>query len=98
MFRPDICDPERFPEVVQASERARQELSRLARVMVGEGAPIEVEVLLWSGVHGLASLLLDGPLAGEFDSVQERIDFARSVVGLSEVPLEGGSPEGAASA
>ncbi|TFH51876.1 TetR/AcrR family transcriptional regulator [Actinomyces viscosus] len=98
MFRPDICDPERFPEVVQASERARQELSRLARVMVGEGAPIEVEVLLWSGVHGLASLLLDGPLAGEFDSVQERIDFARGVVGLSEVPLEGGSPEDAASA
>lgn len=27
MFRPDVCDPERFPEVVQAGERARHELS-----------------------------------------------------------------------
>ena len=86
MFRPDVCDPERFPEVVQAGERARHELARLARAMMGDGAQLEAEVLIWSGVHGLASLLLDGPLAVEFDSVQERVDFARSVVGLTEIP------------
>ena len=86
MFRPDVCDPERFPEVVQAGERARQELARLARAMMGDGAQLEVEVLIWSGVHGLASLLLDGPLAGEFSSMEDRIDFARGVVGLAGVP------------
>ncbi|WP_167149965.1 TetR/AcrR family transcriptional regulator [Actinomyces sp. ZJ308] len=98
MFRPDVCDPERFPEVVRASERARQELARLARLVAGEDAPIEVEVLFWSGVHGLASLLLDGPLAAGLGTVQERIDFARGVVGLSEVPFAGAADEEAGSA
>ena len=84
MFRPDVCDPERFPEVVQAGERARHELARLAKAVVGDGAQVEAEVLIWSTVHGLASLLLDGPLAGEFSSMEERIDFARGVVGLAE--------------
>ena len=91
MFRPDVCDPERFPEVVQAGERARHELARLAKAVMGDGAQLEAEVLIWSGVHGLASLLLDGPLAVEFDSVQERVDFARSVVGLTEIPGVGGT-------
>ena len=86
MFRPDVCDPERFPEVVQAGDRARRELARLAKAMMGDGAQVEAEVLIWSGVHGLASLLLDGPLAGEFSSTEDRIDFARGVVGLAGVP------------
>lgn len=93
MFRPDVCDPERFPEVVQASERARDELARLARHVAGEETSLEIEVLFWSGVHGLASLLLDGPLVGAFGSVQERLEFARGVVGLSEVPVAGGLHE-----
>ena len=86
MFRPDVCDPERFPEVVQAGQRARRELARLAEAVMGDGAQVEAEVLIWSGVHGLASLLLDGPLAGEFSSTEDRIDFARGVVGLAGVP------------
>lgn len=98
MFRPDVCDPERFPEVVQASERARDELARLARRVVGEETSLEIEVLFWSGVHGLASLLLDGPLVGAFGSVQERLKFARGVVGLSEIPVAGGLHESAESA
>ena len=87
MFRPDVCDPERFPEVVQAGDRARRELARLAKAVMGDGAQVEAEVLIWSGVHGLASLLLDGPLASEFSSTEGRIDFARGVVGLAEVSV-----------
>ena len=89
MFRPDVCDPERFPEVVEAGERARQELAHLAKAVMDDGAPLEAEVLIWSSVPRLASLLLDGPLAGEFDSVPERIDFARRVVGLAGIPFAG---------
>ena len=89
MFRPDVCDPERFPEVVQAGERAHNELARLARYVAGGDTSLETEVLFWSGVHGLASLLLDGPLSGVFSSVQERLDFARGVVGMAEVPEVG---------
>ena len=51
------------------------------------GDQVEAEVLIWSGVHGLASLLLDGPLVGEFSSTEDRIDFARGVVGLAEVSV-----------
>ena len=98
MFRPDVCDPERFPEVVQAGQRARRELARLAKAVMGDGAQVEAEVLIWSGVHGLASLLLDGPLAGEFSSTEDRIDFARGVVGLVEVPAVGGVHESEGSA
>ena len=93
MFRPDACDPESFPEVAQAGERARHELARLARAVMGDDAHLEAEVLIWSGVHGLASLLLDGPLAGEFGSMEERTDFARRVVGLAEIPAVGGVHE-----
>ena len=50
MFRPDACDPERFPEVAQAGERARHELARLARAVMGDDAHLEAEVLIWSGV------------------------------------------------
>ena len=92
MFRPDACDPESFPEVAQAGERARHELAHLARAVMGDDAHLEAEVLIWSGVHGLASLLLDGPLAGEFGSMEERTDFARRVVGLVEIPFAGVGP------
>ena len=92
MFRPDACDPKSFPEVAQAGERARHELARLARAVMGDDAHLEAEVLIWSGVHGLASLLLDGPLAGEFGSMEERTDFARRVVGLVEIPFAGVGP------
>ena len=88
MFRPDMCDPEHFPEVEHASARARDELARLVRMVAGEGAAPEVETLFWAGVHGLASLLLDGPLAGELETLQERLEFARRV-GLVAVPLAG---------
>ena len=84
--------------VVQASERARDELAHLARCVVGEETSLEMEVLFWSGVPGLASLLLDGPLAGAFGSVQERLDFVRGVVGLAEVPVVGGVHESGESA
>ena len=39
MFRPDVCDPERFPEVVQAGQRARRELARLAKAPLRPWVP-----------------------------------------------------------
>ncbi|WP_291456487.1 TetR/AcrR family transcriptional regulator, partial [Actinomyces sp. oral taxon 448] len=71
MFRPDMCDPENFPEVRRAGERARGELTRLAQMVQGGGSTPEVEALFWAGVHGLASLLLDGPLAAELKTLGE---------------------------
>ena len=37
MFRPDMCDPENFPEVRRAGERARGERTRRAHLVQGCG-------------------------------------------------------------
>lgn len=56
-------------------QAARAELLRLAcRVQVGHGAEGSAEGtvdevlvnILWAHVHGLATLMLDGPLAGQY--------------------------------
>ena len=71
-----------------ASGHAYVEFARLVRMVADERAAPEVETLFWAGVHGLAALLLDGPLAGELETLQERLEFARRV-GLVAVPLAG---------
>lgn len=69
MFRPDICNPAHFPNVQAAGQRARDELQRLATIVSGKNAgSAALETTLWSHVHGLASLLVDGPLAASFPS------------------------------
>ena len=62
MFRPDMCNPTRFPEVMEAGMRARAELDHLNRIVYGEAARPATATILWSHVHGLSCLLLDGPL------------------------------------
>lgn len=89
MFRPDMCDPQRYPEVGRASERARGELRRLARMVAGGDTGPASEAIFWAGVHGLASLLLDGPLAGEYPSLEERLEFARRVIRMETGHLTG---------
>lgn len=79
MFRPDVCNPARFPDVLQAGERARAELDRLNLIVHGEGAPPELATVLWSHVHGLSCLLVDGPLAMQFGSEGERAGFLDGV-------------------
>lgn len=63
MFRPDACNPSRFPAVIDAAARARAELDRLTRICYGSRADPAKATILWAHVHGLSSLLVDGPLA-----------------------------------
>lgn len=67
MFRHDIVDPNRFPKLQTCGERAYDCLPVIVRALIAESvAPVPSEqgliVLSWSVVHGLACLLLDGPL------------------------------------
>ena len=86
MFRPDMCDPSAFPTVLEESARARAELGRLARIAHGQRASPEREILLWSHVHGLASLLLDGALAIDYPTTEARLAYARTLNRLA-VPI-----------
>lgn len=63
MFRSDECDPLRFPSLQEAGARAHAELERLVRVVHGTGSSGPLASIYWAHVHGLACLLLDGPLA-----------------------------------
>ncbi|MGV7210954.1 TetR/AcrR family transcriptional regulator [Oxalobacteraceae bacterium A2-2] len=72
MFRPDECNPARFPGVVEAGARARAELDRLNTLVHGERATPAHASILWAHVHGLACLLMDGPLAAGLAAAQAR--------------------------
>ncbi len=61
MFRPELCDPARFPHAQDAGARAHAELQRMVRLVHGQDDEARA-VACWSMVHGLACLLVDGPL------------------------------------
>lgn len=80
MFRPDFCNPDRFPEVQNAGARAREELQRLAGIVRGQDSGnIVLETILWAHVHGLAVLLVDGPIGARFPEPGELEAHLQSV-------------------
>ena len=79
MFRPEVCDPSRFPSVQASGSRARDELDRLNTIVHGEKAQATMATILWAHVHGLAFLLLDGPLVVQFETTLERTKYLQSV-------------------
>lgn len=80
MFSPDICNPERFPEIQQAGQSAKYELQRLAEIVSGNSVgAVALETTLWAHVHGLASLLVDGPFAESFASESEKEAHLKAV-------------------
>lgn len=72
MFRPDVCNPQRFPAALEAGARARAELDRLNQLVHGAQATATGATVLWAHVHGLACLLIDGPLAMALASEESR--------------------------
>lgn len=72
MFRPDVCNPLRFPAILEAGSRSHAELDRLTRIVHGSKASQAQASILWAHAHGLACLLIDGPLAMTFAAEHER--------------------------
>jgi len=72
MFRPDVCNPQRFPLLQEAGARAYAELERLVRLVHGDEAAPALASVYWAHVHGLACLMIDGPLATKLESAQAR--------------------------
>jgi len=68
MFRPDMVDMQRFPDAQACGDRAFNELIAAVQDCIDAGffpgrSQQGLVVLGWSLAHGLACLLLDGPLA-----------------------------------
>ncbi|WP_185711161.1 TetR/AcrR family transcriptional regulator [Arachnia propionica] len=78
MFRVDVCDPKRYPEVQASGGLAREEL-RLVVAADGAAGGDLAESACWAHVHGLATLLLDGPLGLEHVTLDQRLSHAGRV-------------------
>lgn len=79
MFRPDICNPAGFPALSEASLRSYRELQRLNELVWGAAATFAMETILWSHVHGLSCLLLDGPLGARLPEGPARAAHLKDV-------------------
>ena len=77
MFRSDMYDAGAHPGLHAASLAARSQLRSLATLAYGNEDP-RAEVTLWAYVHGLATLVLDGPPA--LGAAQEAQRFAHDVI------------------
>lgn len=78
MFRPDYCNPEEHPEVQESGSAARQELTLIAAPPQAHRNAV-LESVRWAHVHGLATLLLDGPLALEYVTFEDKMAHAAEV-------------------
>lgn len=70
MFRPELANPARCPNARAAGDAAFSTLSRVVHSAVQAGLPAlpseeALATMLWSLAHGLAGLILDGPLANK---------------------------------
>ena len=72
MFRREICNPIRFPEVRHAGARAHHELERLVHAIHGPTADAALTSIYWAHAHGLACLMIDGPLSLQMTDEAQR--------------------------
>lgn len=98
MFRSEICDPARFPAALQAGNRAYRELETMVTNVHGAAEVSLLAGVYWAQVHGLASLMVDGPLGQQLPGLRKRrayvhdalLRFAHHMLGR----LPHDSPEG----
>ena len=83
MFRADLCQMHESPETEKAADDAFATLLEAVSEMVGDSASIdEIRVqatAIWSLAHGLATLIIDGPLENKIGKVSDRRALVRSV-------------------
>jgi AcrR family transcriptional regulator len=82
MFRPEICDPSRHPDARHAGERAYAELARLVQLLHGAEHADNLASMYWAQVHGLACLIVDGPIGQLRPGVRERRAHMRETLAL----------------
>ena len=83
MFRTDLCAMDESPELQRAGDAAFQALLDEVTQMVGDGASLDdvriQTTTMWSVAHGLATLLIDGPLEDKIGRVADRTELVRAV-------------------
>jgi AcrR family transcriptional regulator len=83
MFRSDLCNTSGSPELRAAADEAFGSLITAVTEMLGESASVDdigiTATTMWSVAHGLATLLIDGPLENNIGAVADRRALVRAV-------------------
>ena len=83
MFRSDLCQMDESAETQRAADEAFDTLLFAVGEILGSSASIdEIRVqatAMWSVAHGLATLLIDGPLEHKIGKVSDRRTLVRGV-------------------
>jgi AcrR family transcriptional regulator len=95
MFRPELVNPERCPNAKAAGDACFRMVTNIVHAAVDAGVPAQpseaaLVAMLWSLAHGLAGLILDGPLARkqpEVDPAQQIEDVFSALQGMLEASL-----------
>jgi len=87
MFRPDLCSVDDDPELALLHDRSFGILVDLVREILGPQASIDDirarTTAMWALAHGLATLLIDGPLENMVGPMKDRHALVRSVAAQS---------------
>jgi AcrR family transcriptional regulator len=88
MFRPELVSLDRFPDAKCRADDAFQELVGVVDELLREGLgrrddSMPAACFAWAMVHGLASLMLDGPLAKKVPDARERDALVQSVLAFA---------------
>jgi AcrR family transcriptional regulator len=83
MFRPDLCSITDDPELERVADASFDVLVDFVRAELGPRAAIDdiraKATAMWSLAHGLATLLIDGPLEPKIGPVKNRRTLIRAV-------------------
>jgi len=87
MFRKDICNLEKYPDTLIQADRAFGVLADFVATTLGESASVDeirlTTTYMWSVAHGLATLLLDGPLEKKIGDIPNVDEFVMNVARLA---------------
>ena len=83
MFRADLCRMDEAPETRKAADAAFDTLLVAVQEILGDEASVDnirvQATAMWSVAHGLATLLIDGPLEQKIGKVGNRRALVRAV-------------------
>ncbi len=83
MFRSDLCKIGESSELQKLADSAFDTLIDAVQSIVGNGSSVDeirvVATTMWSAAHGLATLLIDGPLEMKIGTLSDRKKLIRAV-------------------
>jgi len=83
MFRSDLCHMDASTETQKVADEAFDTLLQAVQEILGDAASVdEIRVqatAMWAVAHGLATLLIDGPLEHKIGKVSDRRALVRAV-------------------